>query len=278
MKLAGHTKQTRLARGDAWWWRLPATGFCFVTFGTIALLAGSILVSMLRLVHLGRRVPAAQGRAIVCRLLRAFVAMMRGLGVLTYEFEGVERLGRPGQLIVANHPTLIDVVFLMAFTPRANCVVKEALWQNPFIRQMLIAAGYISNAPSDTMIRAAADALRAGQSLILFPEGTRTSPGETPQFGRGAAAVALKAAVALTPVHIKCAPPTLARQAPWYRIPARRPHFTLRVGDDIDLEAYRRLGPASIASRALNTDLIRRFADHNCTVGGQQDDGFTYCR
>ena len=72
---------------------------------------------------------------------------MRGVGVLTYEFEGAERLGRPGQIIVANHPSLIDVVFLLGFTPQATCIVKEALFQNPFTRWPVAAAGFVSNSP-----------------------------------------------------------------------------------------------------------------------------------
>jgi len=61
---------------------------------------------------------------------------MSGLRGLGYEFEGRERLGRPGQLIVANHPTLIDVVLIVAFTPAPACVVKAAP-----VRQPVHAAG-----------------------------------------------------------------------------------------------------------------------------------------
>ncbi len=56
---------------------------------------------------------------------------MSGVGVLSYEFHGAERLGRPGQIILANHPSLIDVVFLIGFTPQATCIVKEALFPQP---------------------------------------------------------------------------------------------------------------------------------------------------
>ena len=75
---------------------------------------------------------------------------------------------------------------------------------------------------------------------MIFPEGTRTVPGQPMQMQRGAANVALRGARVLTPVFITCDPPTLSKNLPWYRIPPRRPTFTLRAGDDIDLEAYRR--------------------------------------
>jgi hypothetical protein len=37
-------------------------------------------------------------------------------------------------MIIANHPSLIDVVFLIGLVRQANCVVKQSLWENPFTR------------------------------------------------------------------------------------------------------------------------------------------------
>jgi hypothetical protein len=77
-------------------------------------------------------------------------------------------------------------------------------------------------------------------------------------FHRGAANVALRAAAELTPVYIQCEPTTLTKSEPWYRIPARRPHFSLVVGEDLDLSPYRNT-PLPLASRALNEAMHRRF-------------------
>jgi 1-acyl-sn-glycerol-3-phosphate acyltransferase len=108
------------------------------------------------------------------------------------------------------------------------------------------------------MIHAAEAALQAGETLLMFPEGTRTVPGQPMALQRGAANVALRAARVLTPVFISCEPPTLSKNLPWYRIPPRRPKWTLRVGEDIDLEAYRG-SPLPIASRRLHADLAGLF-------------------
>jgi 1-acyl-sn-glycerol-3-phosphate acyltransferase len=108
------------------------------------------------------------------------------------------------------------------------------------------------------MIYAAEATLNAGETLLIFPEGTRTVPGRPMAMQRGAANVAVRAARVLTPVFITCDPPTLSKNLPWYRIPPRRPKFTLRVGEDIDLAAYRG-SPVPIASRRLNADLAGLF-------------------
>jgi 1-acyl-sn-glycerol-3-phosphate acyltransferase len=111
--------------------------------------------------------------------------------------------------VIANHPSLIDVVVLIAFIRDANCVVKQSLWDNPCMRGPIRAAGYISNSGSMDMLEEAAGALEQGQTLIVFPEGTRTTPGQAPEFHRGAAAIAVRGASVVTPVVISVTPTTL---------------------------------------------------------------------
>lgn len=239
-------------------WRLAATALCFAVFGA-GCLAFALLVAPASLL-LPPRSRERAVRGALGRAMRWFARFMRAMGVLTYELEGLERLGRPGQLILANHPTLIDVVFLLGFAPSSNCIVKHELWRNPLTRWSVAAAGYVSNAPTARMIEEAADALRGGQSVIIFPEGTRTVPGRPLQFHRGAAAIAVRAAAVVTPVYIKCSPPTLAKSDPWYRIPERRVHFAVRVGADLDPGPFRRSAPAPLANRAFHEELLRVFS------------------
>jgi 1-acyl-sn-glycerol-3-phosphate acyltransferase len=245
-----------------------ATAFCFAVFGAGCLGFALLIVPATRLLPVRSReltVRHALGRA-----MRGFAGLMRAVGVITYELDGLERLGRPGQLILANHPTLIDAVFLLGFAPSSNCIVKQELWRNPLTRSTVAAAGFVSNDPTDRMIEGASDALRGGQSVIIFPEGTRTVPGRALQFHRGAAAIAVRAAAVVTPVYIRCSPPTLAKNDPWYRIPERRAHFSLRTGADLDPEPFRRSAPAPLAARAFNDELLRVFAvgcASGCVVG-----------
>lgn len=240
-------------------WRLAATAICFAAFGASALTLSLIALPATRLLPGGPERRRLRARRLVARSLGRFARLMRFLGVLSYEVEGAERLGRPGQLIVANHPTLIDGVFLAALVPSATCIVKAALARNPLTRASVAAAGYVSNSPAETMIEGAAEALRSGGSVIMFPEGTRTVLGGAPQFQRGAAAIAVRAAAVVTPVYIRCDPPTLAKRDPWYRVPPRRPHFTLRVGADLAPEAYRG-APPPVAAREFNQHLLRVFS------------------
>ncbi len=47
--------------------------------------------------------------------------------MLEVKYSGFERLGRVGQLVLANHPSLLDVVLIFSKEPRFNCIVKQDL-------------------------------------------------------------------------------------------------------------------------------------------------------
>jgi 1-acyl-sn-glycerol-3-phosphate acyltransferase len=241
-----------------YYWRLGATAFCFAVFGACGLAFGLVVFPLMSLLPGSAFVRRRRVRTTFLLMMHWFVNLMRGVGVLVYEFEGAERLGRPGQMVMANHPTLIDVVFLLGFTPQATCIVKQPLWKNPFTRWPVAAAGFVCNTPIISMIEQASQALREGQSVIIFPEGTRTTPGQALQFQRGAASIAVRAATVVTPVFVRCEPTTLTKHMPWYRIPPRRVRISFRVGEDIDPRPFRE-APAPLASRAFNEHLLKVF-------------------
>jgi 1-acyl-sn-glycerol-3-phosphate acyltransferase len=244
---------------DAYYWRLLATAASFTLFGLGGLCLRLVVFPLLNCLPGDARTHRRRARQTVARLFWFFVRFMARTGVLTYDIQGAEKLGRPGQMIIANHPSLIDVVFLIGLVRHANCVVKKSLWENPFTRGPLGSTEYISNDGSMDMLDGAAAALQGGQTLIIFPEGTRTQPGQAPAFHRGAAAIALRGAKLVTPVTIQVSPSTLTKAEPWYRIPQRRVHFSLRVGADIDPQAFAAQGPAPMASRKLNDFLHQYF-------------------
>lgn len=235
---------------DAYYWRLFATAASFFFFGVGGLCLRLLVFPLLSCLPGNAQIHQRRVRHTISRLFWLFIRMMQRGGVLTFSVEGAEKLGRPGQMIIANHPSLIDVVFLIGLMRQTNCVVKQSLFQNPFMRGPVSDAGYISNDGS---------ALREGQTLIIFPEGTRTTPGAAPAFHRGGAAIALRGATVITPVVIKVSPTTLTKAEPWYRIPKCRFHFSLRVGADIEPQAFATLGPAPQASRKLNDYLHHYF-------------------
>jgi 1-acyl-sn-glycerol-3-phosphate acyltransferase len=181
--------------------------------------------------------------------------------VITVEVHGDGRLRGAGQLILANHPTLIDVVLLMSMVERGDCVVKSQLGRNPFTRGPVRAAGFVFNDSSEGLIDDCIASLRSGNNLIIFPEGTRTSATLPVRLHRGAARVAVHGEMDITPVRITCEPPTLAKGEKWYHVPVRRAHFRIVVGDTIPVAGFLDgVANHALAARRLNRHLTDYFA------------------
>jgi 1-acyl-sn-glycerol-3-phosphate acyltransferase len=234
-------------------WRLFGTAVSFTAFGIGGFLLWVLVFPMLSILPGSRREKVKRGQHVVHYSFYVFIGLMHRIGIMTYEIVGLEKLNRPGQLIVANHPTLVDIVFLISRVREASCIVKASLWRNPAMRGPILNAGYISNGDPEQMIEECVDWLRAGGSMIIFPEGTRSVPGKPYRFQRGAAAIALQAGAVVTPVTLSCYPSTLTKAEPWYSIPYRRRfHLAMHVGEDIPLAAFQQLEPKSIAVRRLN--------------------------
>lgn len=214
-------------------WRVFATGLCFSSFGLGGLALRLVVFPLLSMILWSVRLRQRVCKEVIRLAFRVFVWLMTTVGVIRCEVRHAERLRRSGLLIVANHPSLIDVVLLIALVRRADCVVKAALLRNPFTRGPVLAAGYVCNDTGAGMVDDCIASLRAGNNLVIFPEGTRTPLQGSLHLQRGAANVAVRGNQALTPVVIHCEPPTLTKGQKWYRVPWRRPRYVLDVHPDV---------------------------------------------
>lgn len=238
------------------YWRVLATGFVFVCFGLGAVFISLTLFPAIRLLSGSARRAQPRIQGAMQGTFGFFIWLMKSLGLLTYEVQHRERLWQPGNLIIANHPTLIDVVFLVSFMPRVDCIVKRGLWRHPFLRWPVSWASYIPNREGEALVSDCAATLQRGNSLLVFPEGTRSVPGQPLRMQRGTAHVALAAGAPILPVTIECDAALLTKGYPWYRVPARRPHFSIKVGEPWTPNDYNPGGQTGpLAARRL-TQLI----------------------
>jgi 1-acyl-sn-glycerol-3-phosphate acyltransferase len=248
---------------NRWWrcWRMAGTALCFAVFGLGGLLLNALGFPLLRCLVRHHQQRAIWAKALMHYLFRFFVGLMRALGVLRLEVRGIEKLQRPGLLIVANHPSLIDVVFLIAMVKRAGCVVKSSLRRNFYMRAAVHTAGYLCNDSGAGLLEDALQALRQGDSLIVFPEGSRTPLLGALPLQRGAAHVAVRGRVGITPVRIRCQPAVLTKGMRWYGVPAQPPHFVIEVGDDIRVDSFvANNRTTAIATRELTRYLTDYFS------------------
>jgi len=125
-------------------------------------------------------------------------------------YRGLEHLEGTGPCIyVSNHQSNIDIWALIHILPLSTrFVAKESLFRLPVLGWAMAAAGFVPidrgnrNKALQSLGRAA-QAIRDGRSLVLFPEGTRSRSGELAPFKKGPFHLAMQAGVPLVPVVIK---------------------------------------------------------------------------
>lgn len=239
-------------------WRLLATALAFVIFGLAGALLPLIAAPVILLIHREPEKRQTCARWLVHKVFRIYLYILRGLGVLTWCAHDLERLRASSTLVLANHPTLLDAVFLVAHIPHANCLVKGELRRNFAMRGFIRLTGYLANEDGPALLEQARESIRNGASLVIFPEGTRTSPGAAVQLKRGAANIALRTKAPIMPVILKCEPIVLSRMHRWYHVPERRVHFDLWALPALETEHYRDL-PRTIAARRLTQALETLF-------------------
>ena len=210
--------------------RLIGTVVGFAVFGVAGLIVGLVIFPLMFVFKRDTRTRQIAARKLIGKGFGAFIWLTKVLGVLSYKIEGMENIKSDGnQLIIANHPTLLDVVFLVSLFSQADCVIKTAVTKNLFMRSTVAAANYISNADPDELLMSCVTSLKSGNSLLLFPEGTRTAQGQPLDFKLGAATVAARTNVDILPIAIVCSPISLTKKLPWHYIPPERPNYTFKI-------------------------------------------------
>ena len=239
-------------------WRALGTGFCFLVYGLMSLLFSLTVLPVLILWPGDDLVRERRIRTLVSWSFRVLLGGIAFLGLGYVEVEGREWLEQAkGKLVVATHPMYLDVVALLMLMPFADCVVKSAMLKNPYYRRFVRAAGYISNGDSAAALDACVDSLKRGRTLVLFPEGTRTTTGEPPRLRRGAAQVALRAGCQVLPVMIECSPPALTKSRAWWQVPERPWRLLVKFypPQDLGTLGYCTEMPHGVAARRLTRTL-----------------------
>ena len=175
----------------------------------------------------GRRV----GRALIAYGYRIFWRIAAASGMLRLRAEVLDTLrDESGLIVVANHPSMLDALMLVARLPKSACIMKASLLHNPFLGPGARLARYIHNDAAYGMIQCAVKDLQDGGQLVLFPEGTRTTQWPVNRFHASFALIAKRAQVPVQAVFIDTRSPYLRKGWPLWRLPPLPIEFTVRMG------------------------------------------------
>ena len=135
-----------------------------------------------------------------------FMAMCKAVLGIHYEVVGRENIPSTPSIVLSKHQSAWETVSLQAIFPPQVFVLKKSLLMIPFLGWAFAAVKMISidrNAGKDALrqvIEQGRDRLKAGYWVVIFPEGTRISPGESRRFKQGGAHLAVSTGALVVPV------------------------------------------------------------------------------
>lgn len=200
-------------------------------------------------------------RRAVSATFRFFIRLMCLAGVMRVRISDREAFRKlRSKVVVANHPSILDIVYLVSLLPNADCIVRGTLVHTPVVG--VIRNLYIVNSLNfDDLLEQAKRSLEEGNCLIIFPEGTRTPRHGTNRYKRGAARIAIKTGSNVQPVYIGGNDKYgLGKNDAFFSYNRTERYFyDICLLPEIELTEYAGLEP-QIASRRLTEKMHRRIS------------------
>jgi 1-acyl-sn-glycerol-3-phosphate acyltransferase len=166
-------------------------------------------------------------------LLRALMRTLTRVYLIgLFKSVGLENVPRTGPLIICpNHSATLDPPMVPAFVPRSDTwsMAKSEYFRKPHVAFWFYAYHafpVVRHSADRTALRRSFDLLKAGQGLIMYPEGTRIESGVLAKPEPGAGFIAQKAACPVLPVGLTGTRECLPKGARW----PRRTRVTITFG------------------------------------------------
>jgi 1-acyl-sn-glycerol-3-phosphate acyltransferase len=164
-----------------------------LVLGTLAVLARLFDSSS----NLSHRISSLWGR---------WLCTLNGIQV---DIEGLEHIRQDqAQIFIANHQGFFDIFALNGFLPvQVRWVAKSSLFKIPFMGWAIAASGYIpvvrgNRKKSYQAFVTTIEKLKAGNSIVIFPEGTRSEDGTIGPFKKGGLLLSVRSGAPLVPVTL----------------------------------------------------------------------------
>ena len=171
---------------------------------------------------LPERIGRVVGRLAIMIGFRLYLHFLSVFCACRFDLSALDDLRRDRPLIlVANHPSLLDVVMIVSRLPNAVCVMKAALMDNILLGAAARLARYIRNDAPVSMVRRARAELNRGAHLVIFPEGSRTRNFPFDTCTGAAGLIASSAKVPVQALIIEFNSPYLGKAWPLFPYPHR---------------------------------------------------------
>ncbi|NLD26829.1 MAG: 1-acylglycerol-3-phosphate O-acyltransferase [Acholeplasmataceae bacterium] len=179
------------------WWNIPLMFIGFWLFSFIVFVLFLIFIANLH----SKKTRVIKPKGIYPFLIYHVAVFLRAIYNVKIVFEDQDKLPQDKKfLLVLNHQSMFDPIMLISKLPnyQFSFIVKDSLIRVPFVGRYLHAAGFLpidrkNDRKALENILIGIKRLESGQSLAIFPEGTRSKGPKMGEFRSGAFKTALKA-------------------------------------------------------------------------------------
>lgn len=170
--------------------------------------------------------------------------------------QGLEHLdSRKSYIVVSNHQSFFDIFSLLGHLPlQFRWIAKAELFRIPLLGWAMARTGYIpierdSPKKAYRSMLQAAEKVREGVSILIFPEGTRSPDGLLQPFKKGVFLIALKSQAPILPVAIR-GTRNIMRKNDWRAYPG---HVEIRIFPPIETAGFSTDKEAELSEQVRNT-------------------------
>ncbi|MDD5457786.1 MAG: lysophospholipid acyltransferase family protein [Phycisphaerae bacterium] len=189
---------------------------------------------------------------------------------LRLRFYGISNIPRKGAfLLISNHQSFFDPLFVGTRARRTLVfMARDTLFKKKFFGWLIhsVKAIPVRRGEADlSAIRTIIDQLKKGQSVCLFPEGTRTENGRIAEFKPGFSLLARRANVPILPAVIDGAFEAWPRTK---KFPSFRKTIFIKYGEPISTEQIKHMDDRQLAQ--FVTDRLRQM-QNECRISAGKE-------
>jgi len=243
-----------------------------IPLATLLLIAGAILYGTIILpfrIYVLRKKSIEETRHAISRGIKRYLGVLRFFNLLKLRVINYDKARDLEPVIfIANHPSIFDILFFISLFPTASCIAKKSLKNHSPYSLVVRWGNYITAKKDSNILDQANKEISAGNSVIIFPEGTRSSKkfhlngSGKYKFHRGAANLHLLSKTRIIPITIKCSPLALAKDQRWYEVPNKVCEVEMFFHTDFEFKKDHDHQYRTISSRTITQEL-EEFFEHN---------------
>jgi 1-acyl-sn-glycerol-3-phosphate acyltransferase len=206
-------------------------------FVWVCILISAVIISIMSILTY----PFDRTGRVVHRYTRVWGRIALLANRVRVKMEGLEQVeGKGPYIFMANHQGYYDVFVLMGHLPfQFKWLAKKEIFSIPLLGWAMSAGGYISVDREGTRetvkaMNDAAEKIREGMSVMIFPEGSRTPDGSIQPFKKGGFTLAVKSKVPIVPIAITGSREIMAKDS----MTISPGEIRVRIGRPIDTRDY----------------------------------------